>query len=115
VCDAEGNIFVAGYYDTSATFDGWLLRATNQPNPTAIPFLAKISEKPSLALARTAQGVQLTWPAKATNYVVEASGSPAGPIWEPANLLSTVSGRNRTATVDPTGEATRFFRLRKTQ
>lgn len=112
VCDAQGDIFVGGTYDTSATFDGWLLRATNPPDPTAIPFVAKISEKPSLALARIAQGVQLTWPAKATNYVLEASTSLPAVSWTPVTNAPTVIGRDRNLQLPATGNAN-FFRLRK--
>lgn len=112
VCDAQGDIFVGGAYDTSATFDGWLLRATNQPNPTAIPFVAKISEKPSLALARTAQGMQLTWPAKATNYVLEAATSLPAVSWTSVTNSPTVIGRDRSLQLPLTGSA-RFFRLRQ--
>ena len=112
VCDAEGAIFIGGDYDTSATFDGWSIRATF-PTTYGIPFIAKISEEPPLALNHTDHGIQLAWPAKATNWVLEATSALGTPAWAPGNLSSTVSGRDRTATVDTAAMTSRFYRLRK--
>jgi hypothetical protein len=112
VCDAAGTIFIGGDYETSATFDGWLIRATF-PTTYGIPFIAKISEQPPLALKRTDQGIQLIWPAKATNWLLEATSALVPLAWEPANPNSTLSGLDRTAVVDTPTAISQFFRLRK--
>lgn len=110
VCDAEGAIFIGGDYENSATFDGWSVRATF-PTTYGIPFIAKIAERPPLALQRTDQDIQLTWPAKATNYALEATTSLPATSWATVTNAPTVSGRDRRVQL-PVTDNHKFFRLR---
>lgn len=111
VCDADGDIFVGGDYDTSAVFDSWSIRA-KFPTTYGIPFVAKISEKPPLLLTGTNQGVQLSWPAKATNYVLENTPSLPAVSWTPMTNLPAITVRDRSLQLTATSNAA-YFRLRQ--
>jgi len=74
--------------------------------------LAKLTERPRLDIGRSVGGVQLSWPSKATNYVVEAATSLSASSWDTDTNAPTVIGRNRCLQLPATGNA-KFFRLRK--
>ena len=113
VCDAQGNIYLTGVIRKNvATFDGFILTPRQGPDSPTL-FAAKLSPVPPLRLRQAGGITTLTWPAKATNWMLEATGTLGTPAWGPANLSSTVSGRDRTATVDTAAATSRFYRLRK--
>lgn len=113
LCDKSGNIFLGAVIEgTTARFDGITLnlRPVVDGYPTVV--LAKISPTPPLALTRSAQGADLTWAAKATNYVLEATTSLPAISWNPVTNSPTISGRDRKLQLPFTGAA-KFFRLHK--
>lgn len=67
---------------------------------------------PTLAVARQADKVVLTWPADATGFSVQSTATLAPANWQPAGLTSTVEGNLNKVAVTPDG-ANRFFRLSK--
>lgn len=105
VADTGNNFFLgAEIYGNNSKLDGLSVFGLA---------LARISERPRLGLTRSAQDLRLSWPAKATNYVLETTHNPGGSSWEPASLDYTASGRDRVIAVDSATASTRFFRLRK--
>lgn len=114
-CDARGNIYLfARFMKFRGNFDqipvASLPSFDVQGHYTGV--LARLSERPPLALGPAPTGLQLFWPSKATNYVLEATTAVKGDAWAPLGGAAVVSGRDRRLTV--TNEsASKFFRLRK--
>lgn len=77
-------------------------------------FLARITDPApvELKIATTASGLTLSWPAEATDYVLEITTSLPAVSWTPVTNTPTVAGTNRSVQLPVTGTA-RFFRLRK--
>jgi hypothetical protein len=111
-CDSAGNVFVTAMTWTSAgSFDG--IRFVPIPGTYQTTVVARLSERPSLEMALSAAGVQLSWPAKATNYVLETAMSLApGSAWAPVLTPPTTLGRQSTVPVN-TSTPAQFFRLHK--
>jgi hypothetical protein len=110
-CDPTGNIFLGATIATVGSFDGITL--PSRPSQFGMTYMvAKVSDRPQLQLTNSAGSAIVTYPAKATNYVLEAATSlPAG-LWNSVTNASTVSGRDRSVELPLAGNA-RFFRLRK--
>ncbi|MBI3849999.1 MAG: hypothetical protein HY298_06865 [Verrucomicrobia bacterium] len=110
-CDSVGNVFLTAYIGSPGSFDGIsIVPIPTEPSYTTV--VARLSERPPMQMARSAGGVQLSWPAKATNYVLEAATSLPGITWNPVTNTPTVSGRERNLQLPATGAA-KFFRLRR--
>jgi hypothetical protein len=116
-CDTAGNVFLtavidSGNYGAAGSFDGIsLVPIPTAPVGTAVA--ARLSERPPMKMAVSAGSTMLSWPAKATNYVMEAATSLApGSAWSPVLTPPTTVGRQRTVPVDTTAPA-QFFRLHK--
>jgi len=112
ICGPEGAVFLYVYTDNSdcegsspPLFDGISISASAE-------MLAKLTERPRLDIGSSVGGVQLSWPSKATNYVVEAATSLSASSWDTDTNAPTVIGRNRCLQLPATGNA-KFFRLRK--
>jgi len=74
--------------------------------------LAKISPMPWMTIGKSTGSVTVNWPAKATNYVLEASSLLAGGGWTSVEGTPVVSGRAKRLTLSINADA-KFFRLRK--
>lgn len=93
-------------------FDGLInLPRSNAGTPTLL--VSKLSERPSLQITPSPGGIEISWPAKATNYLVETSGSFLAP-WSSPNATPAVSGRTQRIQVDSSAEDSKFYRLRRT-
>ncbi len=111
VCDPRGNVYLTGVFRKSTSyFDGLTITPRGSDLPTL--FAAKLSQAPILRIESTAGSPTLRWPAKATNYVLEAETSLPAVSWSAVTNKTTVSGRDRRVQLPSTGNA-KFFRLRK--
>jgi hypothetical protein len=71
--------------------------------------------RPILAFRRSTVSLSLSWPASATNFVLQSATTLAnGGDWQDSSLQATVVGDQNVVTVDPTVPTapTGFFRLR---
>jgi len=111
--DSAGNVLlVAGISSGTGSFDGISI-VPSPPEASDITVVARLSERPPVKMARSAGGVQLSWPAKATNYVLEAATNlTPGSAWNPVTNAPAVTATNRSVQLPLTGPA-KFFRLRK--
>src|SRR5207245_2196065 len=74
---------------------------------------ASLGGRPTLRVVRSGPSVQLSWPADATNYVLEAAGSLAsGTLWRTVTNAPTSQNGWQTLTLSVTN-APQFFRLTK--
>jgi hypothetical protein len=111
VCDTRGNVYLTGVFRKStAYFDGLTFSPRGSDLPTL--FAAKLSPAPVLRIGSTAGSPTLSWPAKATNYVLEAATSLPVVSWTTFTNTPTVTATNRSVQLPATGSA-RFFRLRQ--
>ncbi len=90
VCDAQGDIFVGVRYDTSATLDGWSLRASSHGRPP--PSQIRLSTLTPEGIPRMATGSR---PEPAGLDFTLRFGSPA-----------LDAGGNITLAFDPRGRST---------
>jgi M6 family metalloprotease-like protein len=81
-------------------------------NCTQPSTLTVVSIVPHLQIARTGDGITLTWPVTAGKYILEASSEPDGPEWLALTHGITVSGNNYMLTLEA-DLAKAFFRLRQ--
>lgn len=110
VCDGRGNIYLTGLVRRStAYFDNLTLEPLG-PEESSI-FAAKLSEAPPLHISASPGSVDLTWPSKATDYVLEATTSILGASWDPVEGAPVGWGRDQTLNV-ATDSPAKFFRLR---
>ena len=111
VCDSLGNVFVtASIRKDIGGFDGLTLVPQSVSETTMV--VAKLSQKPILSIGRSAQNISLSWPAKATNYILEAATSLPEVSWDPVTNNPTVGPTERSLQLPAMGNA-RFFRLRQ--
>src|SRR5262249_15945894 len=75
-------------------------------------FVAKLNPAPRLKIALNALAPLVSWPARATNYVLEPATSSSATTWEVVTNLPSVGPTERIVQ-SPITENTRFFRLRK--
>ena len=76
-------------------------------------FAAKLNPAPLLKITSSGTGTTVAWPARATNYVLEATTSLApGSAWTPVLTLPTTVGTQSTVPANTTTPA-QFFRLHK--
>jgi hypothetical protein len=111
-CDLHGNIYLTG--DTSSqagSFGDVPLVAIPGSSPHTL-YAAKISLSPWLKIGAASGVSTLVWPTRATNYVLEASGTIDSGDWSPLNLTPVVTHTDQSVTVDRMAVA-QFFRLRK--
>jgi len=118
-CDSAGNVFLTaliytyGGNGSLGSFDGINLVPNPNYNGYGTLVVARLSERPPMQMAPSAEGGQLSWPAKATNYVLEAATNLApGSAWNPVTNTPTVSGRERNLQL-PAIVPAKFFRLRR--
>ncbi len=110
VCDESGNVYLTGTFGSyTAYFDSLALLPLGAWETV---FVAKLSAAPPLRIERAAGYPTLSWPAKATNYVLEAAASLPAVSWSAVTNKTTVSGRDRRVQLPLTANA-KFFRLRK--
>ena len=74
--------------------------------------VAKIAQAPPLKIAPSPGAATLSWPAKATNYVLEAATSLPALSWATVTNTPTVGPTERSVQLPLTGSA-KFFRLRQ--
>lgn len=67
---------------------------------------------PTIAIARSAENVTLSWPVSATDFVLEATTSLPTDSWTTVTNTPTVTTNERSVQLPLTGNA-RFFRLRQ--
>jgi hypothetical protein len=109
VCDSFGHAVITGSISQSSSFDGFILvPQLSSSYPTMV--VAKLAQKPPLKITRSAQNASLSWPAKATNYVLEAATSLPAVTWNPITNNPTVGPTECSLQLPATGNA-RFFRL----
>jgi hypothetical protein len=107
--DWRGQIFLTGeVWDQSGTFEGFPLPSFSGHTW----FAAKISPTPPLKLTTSIGTLGLSWPVRATNYVLEAATSLPAISWATVTNTPTVTATNRRVQLPLTGPA-KFFRLRK--
>jgi len=96
--------------------DAPVRRELSDPGATALVAdyadgMLSINSRPALSIKQTRQGINLSWPAWATNYVLQSSDTAAiWGSWNNANLSATVNNGTMTATVSASGQA-RYYRL----
>lgn len=120
--DAAGNILVAGsvvtnaainenYFLTNFEASQYILVAkmgTASSGGTAVP-----TSKPTLQAHWDKGQILIAWPTDATNFVLEAAGSPeATAAWQPVAVQAQVV-TNRFTVRLPRDKTTAFFRLRQ--
>jgi hypothetical protein len=111
ICDSLGNEFLKGSLGKYAgSFDG--IPMVPQSGADYTMFVTKLAQKPPLKIARSAQNAFLSWPVKATNYVLEAATSLPAITWNPVTNTPTVGATERSVQLPITGAA-KFFRLRR--
>lgn len=111
--DQSGNIFLSVDIGTqTVSFDGITLLPRPDDAGYGTVAVAKISERPPLRITNSIGSTTVIYPAKATNYVLEAAVSMQVASWSAVTNKTTVSGRDRRAQL-PTSGSSRFFRLRK--
>jgi hypothetical protein len=113
ICDKLGNIFLGAVIRKNVgSFDGITLTPANAGTGYTTIMLAKISPMPWMTIGKSTGSVTVTWPAKATNYVLEASSPLAGDGWTSVEGTPVVSGRAKRLTLSINSDA-KFFCLRK--
>jgi len=109
--DALGNLFIGATINAAGSFDG--LALPSRPNGFGqTGMLAKLSERPQLRITNSVGSTTVTYPAKATNYVLEAATSLPAISWATVTNTPTVTATNRSVQLPLTGPA-QFFRLRQ--
>src|SRR5436309_15495040 len=84
LCDAQGNIYLTGQVrKNNGSFDGLPLTPIPPPadNLFSTLFAAKLNAAPLLKVASSASGITVSWPARATNHVLEAATSLPAISW----------------------------------
>ncbi len=78
------------------------------------PFVIGTSLQPAIAIALGENTADLSWPASATGYVLEATGS-LGPAaaWQPIDTTPVQDGSQQRVSVPLQETGARFFRLRR--
>ena len=71
--------------------------------------LAVAAAQPTLSISLNGGQVQISWPAAATNFVLESS-SPLGTNWAGVNQVLSTNGQTISLTV-PVANNAQFFRL----
>ena len=89
---------------------GWPLNAAAGVEET--PFIAKLNPRPPLKIAATVGAATLSWPVRATNYVLEVATSLSAISWNAVTNIPTIGATERSVQLPFTGNA-KFFRLRK--
>jgi len=110
--DPSGNLLLAGLTQSSSGFPVVNAFQANYGGGETDAFVAKISFAEVLKISRTGQTVTLSWPASATNYLLEATTSLPAVSWTTVTNTPTVTTNERSVQLPLTGNA-RFFRLRK--
>jgi len=109
--DHEGNVLLFG--DTESRTNFPLVNAfQSNLNGTSDAFVAKISMAEVLKMSRSGQTLSLSWPASATNYILEATTTLPAVSWATVTNTPTVTTNERSVQLPVTGTA-RFFRLRQ--
>jgi hypothetical protein len=73
--------------------------------------ILNINPRPALTISQAGQAISLSWPAWATNYVLQSSDTVAvSGAWNNANIGTTVNNGTVTTTVPASGQA-RYYRL----
>ncbi|MCL4785954.1 MAG: hypothetical protein KJ070_04055 [Verrucomicrobia bacterium] len=109
--DALGSVFLGATINAAGSFDG--LALPSRPDVYGqTSMLTKLSERPQLRITNVVGLATITYPAKATNYVLEAATLLPAVSWSTVTNTSTVSGRDRRVQLPATGNA-QFFRLRQ--
>lgn len=106
----NGDLIVCGI--TSSTNFPTLNAFQSNLNGSRDCFVAKISMAEVLKISRTGQTVSLSWPASATDYILEATTSLPAATWDSVTNNPTVGSTERSVQLPLTGTA-KFFRLRK--
>jgi hypothetical protein len=109
--DRDGNVLLFGDTESKTNFPLVNAFQTNL-NGTADAFVAKISLSEVLKISRTGQTLVLSWPASATNYLLEATTSLSAVSWTTVTNTPTVTATERSVQLPITGNA-KFFRLRQ--
>jgi hypothetical protein len=73
--------------------------------------MLSINPRPALSISQSGQNISLSWPAWATNYVLQSSGSLTPPAsWNNATATATVSNGVSITTVPMSAQAS-YYRL----
>jgi hypothetical protein len=85
------------------------LAALGGPASSGIPLLLMVAPpaRPTLSISLGAGGLAITWPAAVSGFILESTPSLSSPSWQPVDGVV-----NNSVTV-PTGDPSRFFRLRQ--
>ena len=110
ICDSLGNVFLtASIRKDIGHFDEITIVPQSASELTMV--VAKLAQQPPLKITRSGHNVSLSWPGKATNYVLEAATSPRAGSWDQVTNNPTVGATERTVQL-PIAGAAKFFRLR---
>jgi hypothetical protein len=109
--DHEGNVLLFGDTESKTNFPLVNAFLSNLNGPSDA-FVAKISLSEVLKISRTGQMLSLSWPASATNYILEATTSLPALSWTTVTNTPTVTTKERIVQLTATGDAS-FFRLRR--
>jgi sugar lactone lactonase YvrE len=112
VCDAFNHVVVRYDGKTGAFVDVLVAPRSGglSSGPNALTFTPR---GPRLQIVRSMDGVVLSWPCSASNYVLETSGELAvSNNWVAVRSAPVIVGGQLTAT-NPPNSMQRFFRLRK--
>ncbi|MCC7373739.1 MAG: IPT/TIG domain-containing protein [Verrucomicrobiales bacterium] len=91
-----------------------LVVSTATGTSASVPFSVTSTEPPPIAIRRTGNAVAPGWSASADGFSLESTSNLSPPIrWTPVNGPSEVVDGTQQVRI-PTGEASRFFRLRPT-
>lgn len=108
--DKDGNGFVSGYFNASATFDGVTVTNIN----TSDVFVAKFDTAPFVYKMTRISPTQMsfTYPYLPVTAGMESIPTLGTSIWQPVTNADILIGEQRTVTVSTTN-GSRFFRLNK--
>jgi hypothetical protein len=109
-CDSRGNIYLTGVFQRSRGTLGSAPLIPVYANEYWDIFVARLTQTPPLKIIPADQKVVLSWPADATNFVLESATSLPAVSWTTLTNTPTDSATERSVQLPLTGNA-RFFRL----
>jgi hypothetical protein len=116
--DSTGSCFIAGLFHLNEQFGATLLAGPRTPGVDQL-FVARIldpdtaTQEVQLQIARTTDGLWLTWPASAIGFGLQSTSSPAdAPSWLPLPAAPVTVGDQNSVKVNVSDTPT-FYRLIK--
>jgi hypothetical protein len=104
---ADGSALLSGGFQRSVQLDSFALSF-----PDYNGFLARLTPEPPLRVSVTRSKTVVSWPARASGYILETSESVAPGSWTRVATTPAVNGAVQSVEAEMTGNAG-FYRLRK--